>query len=139
LLNKYNIDVNRSIAICYRGSDKRSEINVPTHDHVIETIKALHVQYPRYQLLIQSDEIEFYNRLNAESIEFIQFDETFKVHATQRAIQHYVPIGQRLPMAQNFLAIMQILSSCAVLATNSGNVGMWLCLFRGHTNNFKQL
>ena len=96
-------------------------------------------QYPDYKLLIQTDEIEFYDRLLTESIDFIQFHETVKVNSQQRAVQFYIPIGERLNNAQTFLAIMSILSSCNLLFTNNGNVGMWLCLLRRSFNNVKQI
>lgn len=139
LLNKYNIDVNTTIAICFRGGDKRTETNIPSHDTMIKEIRLIKEQYPNHKLLIQSDEIEFYNRLVSESIDFIQFHETVKVNAQQRAVQFHIPIGERLNKAQTFLAVMSILSSCDILCTNSGNVGMWLCLLRGSFNNVKQI
>lgn len=139
LLFKYGIDTTKTIAVCYRGCDKRTESNVPLHATVIDNIQSLQAQYPVYDLLIQSDEIEFYESLDAASIKYIQFTETPKVHADQRASQFYIPYGMRLSTAQTFLAVMQILSSCDILMTNSGNVGMWLHLFRGHANNTIQL
>ena len=55
-----------------------------------------------------------------------------------RAVQFYIRPGQKILHAQYFLAIMQILSKCSNVILNSGNVGLWICLFRGNMDNVTQ-
>ena len=40
--------------------------------------------------------------------------------------------------AQTFLAVLSIISESAKIILNSGNVGMWACLYRGHTKGVLQ-
>ena len=40
--------------------------------------------------------------------------------------------------AQNFLAIMIIMSRCKHLITSAGNCDLWISLYRGHTDNLIQ-
>jgi len=138
LINKYNIDLDNTIAICYRGTDKRMETNIPTHDDMIEKIQSVHNQYPNHKLLIQTDEVGFTEYVKTKIPDFIQFTEVTKVASNKRATQFHIPIGGRLLHAQTFLAIMQILSRCDKVILNSGNVGMWVSLFRNNTDGVYQ-
>jgi len=138
ILNKYKIDVNKTIAICYRGSDKRTETEVPSYDEMIDRIHYIKRQNPDHSILLQTDEIEFLNTIRSHIPDIILIDETFKVTCNSRAVQFYIPAGQRLTNAMIFLAVMQILSKCNHVILNSGNVGLWICLFRNSTYNISQ-
>tara|TARA_R110002012_G_scaffold15562_4_gene61690 strand:+ start:5793 stop:6635 length:843 start_codon:yes stop_codon:yes gene_type:complete len=138
LIDKYQLDVDKTIAVCYRGTDKKTEINIPTYHEMFDKIQAIQLQYPNHKLLIQSDEKEF---IDASKIEFpnhIHFHESIKVSSNQKAVQFYITPGDRVYNAQLFLAIMQILSKCSKVILNSGNVGMWVCLFRNNTSGVSQ-
>jgi len=138
LLDKYNINVNNTIAVCYRGSDKRTETNVPTYEEMLERIHIIKQQNPNHSILLQTDEIEFLNTVKLRIPDIITIEETVKVTRNNRAVQFYISMGQRLSTAMIFLAVMQILSKCDHVILNSGNVGMWVCLFRNNTQNVSQ-
>ena len=133
LIKKYSIDLTNTIAVCHRGTDKKMETGIPTNQEMFDKIDAIQTQYPTHKLLIQSDEIEFMEAAIKKYPEFIYIKESPKVSKILRAIQFHIPISQRVQQAQIFLAIMQILSKSSKVILNSGNVGMWVCLFR---NNF---
>ena len=138
LLVKYDIDPTRTIAVCYRGTDKKTETGLPSYDGMIDKIQQIHKQYPTHKILIQTDEIGFTEYVKTKIPDFIQFGDVIKVTTDKTATQFYVEAGHKLEHAQTFLAIMYILSSCSNLIINSGNVGMWLCLFRHNTNGVSQ-
>ena len=60
---------------------------------------------------------------------------------TTTGIEHVVRPGRnilntnKLLHAQQFLAVMQLISKCKYLINHSGNVARWLILYRGNTNN----
>ena len=138
LTNKYHIDTNKTIAVCYRGTDKKKEVHIPSYQEMFDKIRSIQSQYPDYKLLIQSDEQEFIDASRQEFPYHIHFEESRKVSSNHRAVQFYFPQGEKVYHAQVFLAIMQILSKCSKVILNSGNVGMWVCLFRNSTKGVSQ-
>ena len=138
LVNKYHIDTNKTIAVCYRGTDKKREVNIPSYQEMFDKIKTIQHKYPNHKLLVQSDEQEFIDASKIEFPNLIHFQESRKVSSNHRAVQFYFPQGEKVHHAQVFLAIMQILSKCDRVILNSGNVGMWICLFRNSTKGVSQ-
>ncbi len=139
LLNSYNIDVNNTIAICFRGLNKHTETNLPTHEEMISKLIEIKEKNPNHKILIQSDEIEFYNKVLKIYPDAIYFKEIFKINSNSTTtIQYHIPPNQRLNQALIFLAIAHILSKCSKLILNSGNVGMWICFFRNNSDGVYQ-
>ena len=102
---------------------------------VIELIKL----YPDHKILIQSDENEFYNFFSEKYNNLIFIDEILKMDSNPwNAIQYTVTTGNKVNNAKTFLAIMLIMSKCNSIVMNSGNVGLWTCLYRGNNNNVYQ-
>jgi hypothetical protein len=138
IIKKYGIDLKNTIAVCYRGNDKSTETNIPSYEDMEIKIQEVRNIYPNHKLLIQSDEIEFYYFIRERFDNLIFIDETVKINKSQTATQHKVPIGFRVVNAQIFLAVIQIISKCDKVITNSGNVGMWICLYRNNANGVYQ-
>jgi len=139
LLNKYNIDFNNTIAVCYRGNDKHKETNLPSHSEMIEKIDELVIKFPNHRILIQSDEVDFYESVMKKYPNIIYFEEILKIRKNELSpIQYLVPIGHKTQQAITFLSILLIISKCSNIILNSGNVGMWIALFRGSSNNIYQ-
>lgn len=138
LYRKYRINPRQTIGICYRGTDKRTETTVPSYESILETILLLKDKNPNHTLLVQTDEQEFLSFLNNNQISFVKFDETHQIPSNSYAVHHYLTPGSKTIYAQNFLATILILSDCSHLITNSGNVGLWLCLYRNNCKNVVQ-
>ena len=60
------------------------------------------------------------------------------VNRLQESVQNYIHNDDRINKAVHFLAIMNIIAKCDQVILNSGNVGMWCCLYRGNANNVYQ-
>lgn len=138
LINKYHIDVNKTIAILYRGNDKFRETIIPDYQVMEKEINLVLNQNPDHKLLIQSDELDFYEYMKPIFPNAITIDEAFKMKKQANAVQFIIPLGQRTEHAKIFLSIMQIISKCDHVILNSGNVGMWVCLFRNSKKNVDQ-
>jgi hypothetical protein len=138
LIDKYNINFHNTIAVLYRGNDKCKETNIPTYEDMDIKLHDVVKTYPNYKILIQSDEIEFCDFMIKYNNSFI-IKEIEKINKTKdNPIQHFIPVGSKVRNAQTFLAIMSIISKCNIVILNSGNVGMWTCLLRGHVKNVHQ-
>lgn len=130
LMIKYNINLNEIISVLYRGNDKRLETNLPSYDDVLQKTLEVKSKFPNYKILVQSDEIDFCNYMKNSLPEVIVIDETKKIPRSDTAIQYTLPKGERLQTAITFLAVMMIISNSSKVVLNSGNVGLWVCLFR---------
>lgn len=138
LIEKYKIDTDNTLAVCYRGNDKRTETNIPKYEEVYDKVEQVLSGLQKPQLLVQSDEIEFCNFMVEKYPNAIVIEETRKINKRDTAVQFTIEIGKRVETAQIFLAVMQIMSKCKAVVLNSGNVGMWICLFRGNSHNVHQ-
>ena len=138
LIKKYKIKTSKLIAVCYRGNDKSLETNLPTYDTMIEKIEEIKNKFPDHQILIQTDEAEFCEASIGSFPNCIIIEETKKLNKTTNAVQYTINKGERLENAQIFLAVMSIISDSSKVILNSGNVGLWICLFRNNSNNVYQ-
>jgi hypothetical protein len=139
LLEKYKIDYDKTIAVCYRGNDKHKETNLPSHLEMISKIDELVQENPDYKIFIQSDEVDFYESVLKKYPDSIYINEIMKVRKNDSSpIQYLIPIGSRSNQAIIFLAILNIISNCSKIILNSGNVGMWISLYRGNSNDIHQ-
>lgn len=139
LLNQYNIDLEKTISVCYRGNDKQKETNVPSHSEMIDKISEIKNKFPDHILLVQSDEVDFYESVLNIFPDSIYFTEVFKIRKNDNsAVQYSVPPGKRTEQAVIFLAIMRVISKSSKVIINSGNIGMWISLFRGNFDNVYQ-
>lgn len=138
LLDKYELDVSRTIAVCYRGNDKCNETKIPIYEDVDRVVRELISLHPSHRVLIQSDELEFCTYMQSR-FNGIVIEETFKIRKNPKlTVQYVIPLEKRVQYAQIFLAVMQILSSCRQVVVNAGNVGLWVALFRGHSNGMHE-
>ena len=138
LVQRYGIDINNTIAILYRGTDKRKETIVPEHSEVIGMVQIVRQKFPNHKILIQTDEIDFWDAFKREYPNSIHFEEVYMVNRLQESVQNYIHNDDRINKAVHFLAIMNIIAKCDQVILNSGNVGMWCCLYRGNANNVYQ-
>ena len=139
LIGKYNLNPSKTICVCYRGNDKMKETNLPTYQDMESKLNEVVIKNPDHQVLIQSDEKEFCEYFKNKNNNFIVIDEIDKINSTPySAIQYTIPQGNKIRNAQTFLSIMMIMSESDILITNSGNVGMWICLYRGNNKNVHQ-
>ena len=127
---KYNIDLSKTISVLYRGNDKRLETNLPNYDEVLQKTLQVKSEFPNHKILIQSDEIDFCNYMTNNIPEVIVINETKKISKSDTAIQYTLSKGERLQTALTFLSVMMIISNSSQIILNSGNVGLWVCLFR---------
>lgn len=138
ITEKYNIDFDNTISVLYRGNDKAGETRIPSYENMVKKTSEVLEKNPNCRLLIQSDEQEFCDLMLSKFPNSIVIEETFKMTRATSAVQFVIPKGKRVEFAQNFLSVMLIIGKTKHLITNSGNVGMWACLFKGSYENVHQ-
>jgi hypothetical protein len=140
-VKKYEIHPENILAICFRGTDKYTEIEETSYktflSHVPNIIKAKGIN----RVFIQTDQTQFIDFFK-NSFPDISFFTIKEIPTTKSKRQLYSKGGvikkDKVLHAQMFFAAMQILSSCKFLINHTGNVARWIVKYRGSTKNMIQ-
>jgi|688.fasta_scaffold509434_1 hypothetical protein len=142
LIEKYSIDLANSCVLFLRGNDKAKECTIPAYTEYITKATAILEQTPTIKFIIQSDELEFINRMKSKFPNNTIFYEEIRVIAkdtTKTVDNHGQTPENNYKYALNFLAIVLIMAECKYVVCNSGNISLWIALFRENLENFIQL
>lgn len=138
LVDAYAIDPSNTIGILYRGNDKRKETSIPSYDSIMDQVAKTIEYNPGCQLLLQTDEIEFFNHFMEKYPNAKHFNEAIMVNHDQESVQNHIDRRNSVNCAVDFLSILLIISTCKTVILNSSNVSMWLCLYRNNADNIHQ-
>jgi hypothetical protein len=141
LKSKYRFDPESSLAVIYRGLGKRLETNVADYSVFVEKVNQVANERSLNRVLLQSDEHEFLAYAIPRipnsfcfSREAISASSTTKTVNAEWAIDGW----QRIPYMTMFLAILNIIAQSQCVVLHSGNVGLWVSLFRGRADDIFQ-
>ena len=137
-IQKYSINTAQTLAICYRGTDKHLEVPVLSFDtYTNGAEEILNSNKHLDTVLVQSDQSQFVDFCKSKFSNFnvVKIDE---IPTTDSGKQISYTTNKKQDLATNFLASLLIMSECNYVVTHTGNVGMWLVLYRGHCDNIRQ-
>ena len=137
-IQKYSISTKNTLAICYRGTDKKREL--PTLDFNLYTDYSKGVLNKNKNLtnvLVQSDQSQFVNFCKDELSGWNVF-QINEIPTTSSDKQISFTTSKKQDLATNFLASLLIISKCNFVINHTGNVGMWISLYRENCNQMKQ-
>lgn len=138
---KYKIDYDNTICLFYRGNDKTRETNLPTYSDFNDKLNSIIEK--KSQILIQSDETEFLNyfqKLYPKS-SLIFEDEIRHVGKSDVSVENLkydATVEEKLDFIYNFIAIVIIMSKCKKIICTSGNISLFIALYRNNSNNIYQ-
>lgn len=138
-IKKYEIDTSRTLAICFRGTDKFIDIEEPSYESFISHVPSIMQNKELDRVFIQTDQTQFIDFFKSSYPNIPVF--SIQEIPTTRSKKHlYKGIIQKnkVTHAQMFLAVMQILSRCKFLINHTGNVARWIATYRGSTENMIQ-
>jgi len=138
LEEKYKIDFPNTCVLFYRGNDKATEITLPSYEPLLDTAKQIKQENPNVRFLVQSDETEFLQKMLELPNSFYFKDEIRHIPKQRATVDHF-DINQNLQFSKLFLAITIIMAKCQYIVCNTGNCSLWICLYRGHTQNVFQI
>ncbi len=141
LVERYDIEPAKMIAVCYRGTDKYKECKLASPELYLSEAKRLLVRNPDHRVLIQTDDKEvrnlFVDSLGAKCFFFREMPVsggTTPVHKlSEQAMQM-----NKMQFGQLLLAVTHLLSNSHYVINHTGNVALWLCLFRGSAERVLQ-
>ena len=137
---KYQICPARTIGVCYRGTDKSFEVPSITPSRYLSEVQQLLHKHPDFRVLVQTDQKQVRDYLVNEIGPAAFYIEEMPVTSSVSAMH----ITSDKPMSNfelgiNLLSVVKILAQCEYLVTHTGNVSLWIFLYRGSSRNCRQL
>ena len=135
LMEKYNIVVNNCIAVYYRGTDKCRETTLCDYNKFYDKIESLKLN--NYQILIQTDTLDFLNYMKTQYPNSIVFSEN-KVSHLNLGIHNENNSDENYNDIKYLFATFLLMSECNHLVMSSSNCSLWMTYYRSHINNIYQ-
>jgi len=139
LESKYTLDYKNTCVLFYRGNDKATETQVPQYGDYVKRAKALLDAEPDLRFLVQSDETEFIDAMEAAFPgKCIVFRDEIRHISKSMTTVDKVFKDNNFRFSKFYLAITYVMSKCNHIVCGSGNCSMWIALFRGNSRNIQQ-
>ena len=137
LMQKYAIDPAKTIVVCYRGTDKSTEVPpVPAEEYLLEAEDIME-QHPDFRVLVQTDQKQIRDYLLESLGEKAFAVDELPVTEGDAAIHFCLDHGKQ-DFADHLLAINLIMAKACWVITHTGNVAFWTVLLRGHCERVVQ-
>ena len=133
LINKYNIEFDKVIAVHIRGTDKEKEISLNPVSVFIEEINKQVINFPNHKILLQTDDIKVQDYLNVYYKEKIFYFSEIEPSKSKIG-SHNLSKKDPILFTQTYLAAVLILSESEILITHTGNGALWEFIIRNKFN-----
>jgi hypothetical protein len=132
---RYRIDPARTLAVVYRGTDKKVELLQATPEAYLRLARRLLMQNPGYRLWIQTDERAVRDLFCEAFGERCFYLREMPVSSDGRVVHEQDDQALSMPRSEfgvQLVAVTHLLAQCDLVINHTGNMALWLCLFRGH-------
>lgn len=143
---EHSIDYSNTIAVYYRGLDKRTEIKSVSYDVFINKAEEILLQNPTVRFLVQTDETEFKDAFfkrfpnNSFCNERMPTKSYNPDAPLERSGIHFsTPIDERPLSAAQLLGAVIAMSKCKWVIATTSNVSFWVVLYRGNSDGVFQI
>ena len=141
LIRRYAIDPAKTIAVVYRGTDKGNEVKLASPEAFLTAARRLLAANPGHRLWIQTDEREVRTMFHRAFA-----DRCFYLHEMPVSSDGVVVHKQndetlnldRSEFGVLLVAVNSLLAKADVVVNHTGNMALWLCLYRGHARGVWQ-
>jgi hypothetical protein len=133
LINKYNIEFDKVIAVHIRGTDKEKEISLNPVSVFIDAINKQVIKFPNHKILLQTDDIKVQDYLNVYFKEKIFYFSEIEPSKSKIG-SHNLSKKDPILFTQTYLATVLILSESEILITHTGNGALWEFIIRNKFN-----
>jgi hypothetical protein len=135
----YSLDASKLIAVCYRGTDKATEVRQNTLTRYLKVTRTLALRYPSRRILLQTDDSNARELFAKEFGQRVTWFGELPTTTSATVMHKLVAVAEREEFAANLVAATILLSRAAHVVTYTGNLGYWIALYRGHTKGPIQL
>jgi hypothetical protein len=134
--SKYQIDIENTCVVFYRGTDKCIETTQPSYAEMIDKAKEIQKQNPNIRFLIQTDQREFLDFALKNLNNSFEINELPKL--TKNITLQLNNNQEKIICSIWYFAVILIMAKCKYIVTTSGNGEMFTILYRGNTKNIYQ-
>jgi len=137
-IKKYIIDLEKTICIWYRGTDKYKESHSASLNSYIIKLKEIIKTNSSMRVWIQTDQhmaLEHFKK-KLKNIKHFNIKESITTQGNEGIHLGYK--GNGFELGKIHLAITHLISQCHTIITHSGNGSFWAYLYRGNLDNFYQ-
>jgi hypothetical protein len=128
LMKKYNINLDKTIAVLHRGNDKWKETKLNPVEDWIRTTESKYQE--GYKIIIQTDEASTKERfLSHFGDRCFFFQEMIFANSYHTNI---IPANRKVEWAILFECVMRIISKCNKIINHNGNCALVPILYRGN-------
>lgn len=140
LIRKYGINLEKTVAVCYRGTDKFVEVKLSDPRNYVACAENLLRQIPGARILIQTDQKQVRDLFTGYFGDNCFYLEEMPVNEGNVAVHNILKQLQisAFDFGKMVLATTYLLSRCRVVVNHTGNVAAWICLFRGNAESIVQ-
>src|SRR5439155_13889560 len=137
---KYRICPDRTIGVCYRGTDKVFEVRAISPSRYLSEVKKLLKKHTDLRVLVQTDQKQVRDYLLSEIGPAAFHIEGMPVTCSSSAMHITTEKTiSNFELGINLLAAVKILAQCKYVVSHTGNVSLWIFLYRGSARNCCQL
>jgi hypothetical protein len=137
-VEKYGINLEETIGVHYRGTDKQTEIETPSLTEFISQTRQFMQEIANPKILLLTDEPDVIVGFEAAFPKaVITINELAAPGGSIGA--HILDSKEPEVQGQIFLAILSLVSKSKKVITHTGNGALWELLFRGSTEGLKQV
>lgn len=131
LTDKYVFTPHQLIAVVYRGTDKGKEVTLAPPEAYLSLTQRLLEQNRDHRVLIQTDQVQvrrLFREVLRERCFFID-----ELPATESlTVMHKLLEGDKTEWAISLDAVTRLASGASILVDHTGNMGLFLALYRGN-------
>jgi hypothetical protein len=141
LIRHYEIDPATTLAVVYRGTDKSTEVKVASPEAYLGLTRTLLLRYPHYRVWIQTDESEvrdMFCRAFGDRCFFLHEMPVSTNGLAVHDLQDHALNMDRSEFGVLLVAVNSLLAQADIVINHTGNMALWLCLFRGHADGVWQ-
>lgn len=136
IVNEYLMAPGSYSCLCYRGTDKYTELRLESPQKFSLACNALMLQnnFNSSPLLIQTDDMSAYEQICA-SLNIEHFRITQMPMTREKMAIHLHNMRNRKEFSKLLLAVNLLISKSKILVTHTGNMALWQFLYRGNSVN----
>jgi hypothetical protein len=140
LLEKYQIDTSKTISVLYRGTDKGTELKLANPEQYMVVTKSLLSQNSDFKVLLQTDQTQVIHYFHEELRDRLVIFEETPSTTSNRVIWSLMEQNgaDSIDWSQWFDAALRCVSDCKYVVNHTGNVGMFMNLYRGNLEGVYQ-
>lgn len=140
-IDRYDINLAKTIAVIYRGTDKSTELALASPLAYVDQARTILKRHPDFRILIQTDELVVRDLFVEEFGSRCFFIEDMPV-SRHGVVVHELDDASlqrdRGEFGVMLVAVTELLSRAAFVVNHTGNLALWVCLWRGRSSGVVQ-